>query len=265
MKRVVFALLSCFVSQTVLAWGQTGHRITGEIAQQFLDPIASTYIAQLIPNESLAEASTWADEMRSNPRDFWKKTAGPFHYVTVPKNRSYLDVGAPDKGDSVTALQRFRNTLLDENSSMENKQLALRFIVHIIGDLHQPLHAGDGTDRGGNDVKVRFMWEDSNLHRVWDSGLINHQQLSFKEWTSWLTEKLDASNVAKWHSTNPSIWITESAAIRDTIYPQDANNMSWNYVYEHTPTVKQRLSQGGVRIALYLNELFGELARKTNP
>jgi hypothetical protein len=128
-------------------------------------------------------------------------------------------------------------------------------IVHIIGDLHQPLHAGDGTDRGGNDVKVSFFWEDSNLHRVWDSGLIDRRQLSYTEWTDLLAPKITAEQAAAWQTTDPVVYITESAKIRDTIYPE-GDKLSWQYLYDHTPTMKLRLQQAGVRIAAHLNDAF---------
>lgn len=263
MKCLSIAVAGCLFSSFVHAWGQTGHRVTGEIAEQYLSPAAASQVATILPNESLAEASTWPDEMRSNPDDFWQDVAGPFHYVTVPAGKTYNEVGAPEQGDSVTALTRFRATLLDESASHEDKQLALRFIVHIIGDLHQPLHAGNGTDRGGNDVKVRFFGDDSNLHRVWDTALVEHQKLSYTEWTNWLVPKITTQEMEAWHSTDPSVWIGESTVLRDGLYPEDANRMSWQYIYDHTPTIKQRLTQGGVRIALYLNELFAEKANNT--
>lgn len=245
-------------SSQVYAWGQIGHRVTGKIAENYLSEEAKAAVDALLPNESLAEASTYADEQRSNPAEFWQKEAGPYHYVTVPEGKHYHEVGAPEKGDSVTALTKFRKTLLDDNASQEDKQLALRFIVHIIGDLHQPLHAGNGTDRGGNDVKVRFFWEDSNLHRVWDSGMLDRRQLSYTEWSEWLGEKISDSDVERWSDTNPETWITESATIRDLIYPEDANRMSWDYLYEHLPTATLRLQQASVRIAAYLNEVYSD-------
>ncbi|WP_100643517.1 S1/P1 nuclease [Alteromonas facilis] len=243
-------------SSQALAWGQVGHRVTGKIAEDYLSNEAQAAIAQLLPNETLAEASSYADEQRSNPAHFWQKVAGPFHYVTVPEGKHYHEVGAPEEGDSVTALNDFRKTLLDSNASVEQKQLALRFIVHIIGDLHQPLHAGNGTDRGGNDVKVRFFWEDSNLHRVWDSGMIDQRQLSYSEWAEWLGAKISDEQASAWWDANPETWITESTGYRDELYPKDANNMSWNYLYDHIPTVSLRLQQAGVRIAAYLNEVY---------
>lgn len=246
----------CCVTSDALAWGQIGHRITGQIAEQYLSPEAKAQIEALLPNETLAEASTYADEMRSNPDDFWQKVAGPFHYVTVPAGKHYHEVEAPDEGDSVTALTQFRKTLRDKQATTAEKQLALRFIVHIIGDLHQPLHAGNGTDRGGNDVKVRFFWEDSNLHRVWDSGMIDRRQLSYSEWSDWLGAKISPQDVKNWSDTNPETWITESTQFRDVIYPEDANRMSWDYLYNHLPIATKRLQQASIRIAAYLNEVY---------
>ena len=100
------------------AWGQIGHRITGAIAEEYLSENAKAAIQRLLPYESLAEASTYADEMRSNPSAFWQKTASPYHYVTVPNGKTYSDVGAPKHGDAVTALIRFRRTLRDPKATV---------------------------------------------------------------------------------------------------------------------------------------------------
>ena len=140
---------------------------------------------------------------------------------------------------------------------MEDKQLALRFIIHIVGDLHQPLHAGNGTDKGGNDFKVEFFWKESNLHRVWDSGLIDRQKLSYTEWTEWLLNSITKEERKAWNNTDPLVWIKESTEIRDRIYPQD-DEINWQYDYDHIPTVRLRLKQAGVRLGDYLNALFSE-------
>lgn len=242
-------------SQLAHAWGQTGHRITGQIAELYLSPEAKAAISRILENEGLAEISTYADENRSNPADFWQKEAGPYHYVTVPKGKTYDEVGAPEQGDSYTAIKKYTKTLRDKKATRADKQLALKMLVHIIGDLHQPLHAGDGTDRGGNDVKLNFFWEDSNLHRVWDSGLIDRNQLSYTEWTKYLAPKITPEQLAAWQTSDPLVYIQESAEIRDTIYPE-GDKISWQYLYDHTPTMKLRLQQAGVRIAAHLNSIF---------
>ncbi len=169
------------------AWGKTGHRVTGAIAEQYLSPEARGAVTELLGAETLAEASTYADEQRSNPSRFWQETASPWHYVTVPEGQSYAEAGAPEEGDAYTALTRFAETLRDPSASLEDKRLALRFAVHLVGDLHQPLHAGNGEDRGGNAVEVTWYGEPTNLHTVWDTKLIDAEQLSFTEWTARLT------------------------------------------------------------------------------
>lgn len=256
-KIFICVSLLIFTSiQNAHAWGQTGHRITGQIAELYLTPEAKAALVAILGTESLAEASTYADEMRSNPDHFWQKVAGPFHYVTVPAGKTYAQVGAPEKGDSVTALKMYSDILMNAKASITDKQLAVKMIVHIIGDLHQPLHAGNGTDRGGNDVKLEFFWESSNLHRVWDSGLIDRKQLSFTEWTQFLAPKISQQDAKNWMITDPQIYIQESVEIRDTIYP-DSEKLSWQYLYDHTPTMKVRLQQAGVRIAAHLNKVLG--------
>lgn len=255
LNKLIIGAVTAAMSFQALSWGQTGHRVTGAIAEQYLTPQAQTAINKLLPNEDLAEASTYADEMKSNPSEFWKKTANPWHYVTVPTGKTYLQVGAPEEGDAASALDMFAKQVTDAATSMQQKQIALRFIVHIIGDLHQPFHAGDGTDKGGNDVKLKFFWEDSNLHRVWDSGLIDRQKLSFTEWTNILSRKISSQQATQWMETDPKVWIAESTTLRPSLYP-DSEKLSWDYQYQNLPIVKQRLQMGGVRMAAYLNALF---------
>ena len=256
MRAAIAAIFLFLVPSQAFAWGQTGHRVTGAIAQDYLSPRAARAVRAIIGTETLAEASTWADEMRSDPGPFWQRTAGPFHYVTVPPGKTYAEVGAPPEGDAVTALDRFAETLRDPDASLEDKQLALRFTVHIIGDLHMPLHVGNGEDRGGNDVHVSFFGSSTNLHAVWDSGMIDRRGLSYTELSAFLARRITPALRRAWSEPNPLVWIAESAAIRDTIYPEDTT-ISWGYAYLNAPVVDERLEQAGVRIAAYLNDLFG--------
>jgi hypothetical protein len=161
----------------------------------------------------------------------------------------------------------------DPNASLADKQLALRFIVHLVGDLHQPLHVGKCCDKGGNDVKVSWFGKPTNLHAVWDSQLLDDEQLSFTELAAKLERHISPSDVVQWWDSNPRHWISESAEIRDTLYPlpakprtgQEVGNgqpllpeLSYSYVYKFTPVMERRLSQGGVRLAAYLNAIFSE-------
>lgn len=259
MRRYVFALLCCAIpAGPAFAWGQTGHRVTGAVADHYLSGLARANIQLLLGTESLAQAATWPDEMKSDPAEFWQKTASPFHYVTVPTGSSRASAGAPPEGDGVTALARFAATLRNPNASLEEKRLALRFSIHIVGDLHQPLHAGRPGDRGGNDVKVSWFGDPSNLHSVWDSGMIDSRQLSHSELAGWLVAAIRPEQVVAWSSADPEVWIAESVALRETVYPAGVNpKLSYLYAYQHGAELDGRLSRAGVRIAAYLNRIFG--------
>jgi hypothetical protein len=238
-----------------------------------LSGLAHARVEQILGyGESLDEAANWPDEMRAAPGQFWQKTATPWHYVTL--NGIVYD-HAPPEGDALDALDRFTKTLQDPNASRADKQLALRFIVHIVGDLHQPLHVGKCCDKGGNDVKVTWFGKPSNLHSVWDSQLPDDEQLSFSELAAKLERHIRPEDVVKWWDVNPRNWIGESAAIRDTLYPTKADmpkppkgkkklkkgtlpDFSYGYVYRFTPVMERRLTQGGIRLAAYLNAVFAQ-------
>jgi hypothetical protein len=258
LRTILAAAISIYFCHGASAWGLIGHRVTAAISEKYLSAEARDAIRAILgPAEGLAEASTWPDFMRSSTDPFWKDKSPPFHFVTVPKGKTYAEVGAPPEGDAITALKRFSDVLKDNAASIDDKRLALRFTVHIIGDLHQPLHNGNGTDHGGNDVKPKFFDVDTNLHWVWDEGLIGREELSYTEWTEWLSAKITDDMARAWSNPDPLVWIAESTAIRDTIYPT-GNNLSWRYHFDHIGTVKEQLQKGGVRIAAYLNQLFAK-------
>ena len=256
------------------AWGKTGHRVVAAIADTQLSGLARAHIREILgPGESLDDAANWPDEMRSDPSPFWQKTATPWHYVTL--NGTTYD-HAPAEGDALQALDHFKRVLQDPKASLADKQLALRFIIHLVGDLHQPLHVGKCCDKGGNDVKVTWFGKPTNLHAVWDSSLPDEEQLSYTELAAKLERHLSDRQLIQWFDINPRDWIRESAELRDTLYPTAADmpkpkkgaqvkeegtvlpDLSYSYVYKFTPLMEQRLTQGGVRLAAYLNAIFAE-------
>ncbi|MCH8614704.1 S1/P1 nuclease [Sphingomonas sp. SM33] len=258
-----------FFPSPALAWGKTGHRVVAAIADTQLSGLARAYIREILGGaESLDEAANWPDEMRSNPEPFWQKTSTPWHYVTL--NGIIYD-HAPPQGDALEALNHYTATLRDPNASLSDKQTALRFIVHLVGDLHQPLHVGKCCDKGGNDVKVKWFGKDTNLHAVWDSQIVDEEQLSFTELAAKLGRHTSDADVIAWWDVNPRDWISESGEIRDGLYPPAppkgakgtkgapaVPELSYGYVYKFTPVMERRLQQAGVRLAAYLNEIYAK-------
>ena len=188
---IVYTLLFSFV----LGWGKTGHRITGKIAETYLTKNAKTQIKKIMGHHDLSRMSNWADEIKSDPN--WK-IANDWHWCTIPDDESYKK----DKhsGQAVEKINEFIATLKNKKSKKEEKQIALKFIVHLIGDLHQPLHVGNGLDRGGNDVRLKWFNESTNLHSIWDSKLIDFQKLSYSEYANYILLKEDRGKIRKWHS-----------------------------------------------------------------
>jgi hypothetical protein len=255
MRRFLPLLLLALAASPVQAWGPTGHRITGALADNYLSPRARAGLVEILGTESLEEASTWPDEMRSAPSPFWRLTASPWHYVTVPDGKRWRDVGAPAQGDALSALTRFAATIRDPAAPMAERQLALRFAIHIVGDLAQPLHVGRPGDRGGNDVKVTFFGKPTNLHALWDSDLIEHEGLSFSEWAARLDRRFTPGQLRAWSDPDPEQWVDDAVAIRGRLYPEKPE-LGWDYVFAQRQTLNEQLAKGGLRLAAWLNRLF---------
>lgn len=251
---VAFMLLS---SNQAFALGKTGHRVVGEIAQRNLTPEAQAGVEAILGKEQLWEASYYPDEMRSSPDPFWRYQSPPMHYVNFNDGETYADSEKNPKGDAYVAVIGFIETLKNDSATLAEKQLALRFLTHLAGDLHQPMHAGRAADRGGNLIKVKWFGEETNLHSVWDTYLIDNQQLSYTEWVD-LLDRATPETIAEYQKATPMDWINEIAAFREDVYNVGDGNFSYQYIYDYTPIVKQLLQKGGYRLAGILNEVFAK-------
>lgn len=245
-------LLIFLAVQSGHAWGALGHRAVGLIAERYLSERASLAVRGILGPDSLAEVSTWADEIRSDPA--WDH-ASPWHYISVDDDESLETVERNPDGDLLEALHRFEEMLRDPESSHEKKAQALKWMVHLMGDLHQPLHVGRRDDRGGNEIDVRWFREPSNLHRVWDSGIINSQDLSYSELADFIDDPT-LPQIRQWQSGDYERWAQESFDLRSQVYEIGDGNLSWEYRYKKWPIVERRLLQAGIRLAGKLNAIF---------
>lgn len=235
-------------------WGVTGHRSVGEIAEQYLTPLAKMEIKSVLGDQSLAMASTWMDEIRSDSAYDYTHA---WHWVTIPDGMNYAETEKNPDGDLVKALNDVIADLKKGNLSATEEQEKLKMLIHLVGDIHQPLHVGTGKDRGGNDVDVEWFWEPSNLHRVWDSGMIDHSKLSYTEFAESVNHPTK-EELRKWQTTGVLDWAQESMQLRDQVYnlPQD-RQLGYEYEYKHFHIVEKRILQAGVRLADLLNEIYG--------
>jgi|TARA_Y100000992_G_scaffold42410_1_gene24094 hypothetical protein len=244
---VIYTLLSSFV----LGWGKTGHRIVGKIAETYLTKNAKTQIKKLMGHHDLSRMSNWADEIKSDPS--WK-IANDWHWCTIPDGELY----EKDKhsGKAVEKVNDFISVLKNKKSKKEDRQIALKFLIHLIGDLHQPMHVGNGIDRGGNDIKLKWFNAPTNLHRIWDSDLINLQELSYSEYSDYLMLNENRGKIRKWQGDDVLIYIHESRDMRTQCYDFSGENLKWEYFYKHKELLEKRLLQGGVRLSGELNRIF---------
>lgn len=236
----------------VLAWGNVGHRVVGALAEDHLTPEAARGVEAVLGAESLAQAATWADFVRSDPE--WRK-ADDWHWVTLPGETPYEETEKNPNGDLIEALRRFEATLADSSRPLEDRRHALRFLAHFVGDLHQPLHVGTGEDRGGNDEVVFWFDEGVNLHALWDSHLIESEDLSYSELADFLRPTA-AEQAGAWRGGSYLDWAEESRALRPLVYDLGNQRLSWQYRYRALPVVHRRLAQAGVRLAAVLNRVF---------
>ncbi|MFM1888313.1 MAG: hypothetical protein RL501_600 [Bacteroidota bacterium] len=235
-------------------WGQTGHRVVGAVATQHLSKKAQKKIVELLDGHSLAWVSTYADEIKSDERF---KSYDPWHYINMPLSADYDPAKASVQGDLVQGINRCVAQIKDTKLPKSDRQFALKMLVHLVGDLHQPLHIGRAEDKGGNDIKLKWFGRNSNLHRVWDSELIDYFDLSYSEWTQDLP-RITKAQVRSLQSTSVLDWVEESQDIAAKLYektPAEAN-LYYEYTYEYKEVVTQRLLWAGVRLAGILEDLF---------
>jgi len=255
----------CLVPAELRAWGQEGHRIIAAIAEIRLQKHAAEGIQELLGDGSLSSVANWADEIRKD-----RPETALWHFVDIPRDRQEYDptrdCAFPRKGDCVVAaIERYRVILADLSRSKQDRAEALKFLVHLVGDVHQPLHCLKDHE-GGTTLEVLFYGERINpfnekpwnLHAVWDSGLIQHAGLSQEDYIRTLNHWLERQPLEELLQGTGREWALEShqAAITTAYsFPAD-RNLGDLYLQASLPVVSERLAKAGARLAMLLNEAF---------
>jgi len=265
--KYFFTIILLISTNPLWAWGPTGHRVVGELATKYLDKKTLTSINSILGGESLARVSTWPDEIRSDPQKYGHTFK--WHYSDWPDEKNEYD----EKNSSGLLIQEIRNQLIILKSAQgkkEEKKVALKFLVHLIGDLHMPLHVGNGKDRGGNDCKVYFHNSLTNLHALWDEKMIAHTELSFTELSNFLFKKLSKIELASIVEGDITDWAKESKSLRQKVYPKgdqqiycdknknnsdaDIPKLSYEYSYQFLPMLERQLFLSAIRLSHLLEK-----------
>jgi hypothetical protein len=250
------ACVAALSSTTAAAWGDDGHSLIGEYAQAHLSPAARAEVDKLLalePGATLASIASWADEHRS-------PSTAPWHFVNFPRDSGCHydeDRMCIDGKCVVDAIDR-QLAVLKSTASPEQRLLALKYVVHFVGDVHQPLHAGYADDKGGNTYQVQAFGRGTNLHSLWDSGLI-------KNWPGGLDALRVAINAAPAQNSarpDPKAWAEQSCKLVDVsgFYP-DGRKVAESYVTQWSATVPAQLAAAGQRLAMSLEYALAGAAR----
>lgn len=258
-KKLVVVVVLAYLPFTAGAWGMLGHRIVGEIADLHINAKTRKSIQQILGSESIAMSANWADFIKS---DTSYNYLSSWHYVNLPANASKSDVFS--FLDNQTEPNIYNKTsemiavLKNAKSTLAQKQLALRLLIHLVGDLHQPMHTARKEDLGGNKIQLSWFGERTNLHRVWDENLIEFQQLSYTEYTKAINH-VTPQQLTNWKKTSLKDCVFESYQVCNKLYATGIKNedkLSFRYNFDWVATLNEQLLKGGIRLAKILDEIY---------
>jgi len=233
-------------------WYGTGHRLVARIAALRLTPHTRQSVRELLGGEDLADASLWADQIRGQRRE-----TGPLHFVNIPLEAvRYSPEYCTGGSCIITAIESDRRILADAAGSLPERAEALRFLIHFIGDLHQPLHVSDNGDRGGNERQVVFLGSTSNLHQVWDGELIDATGLDESQYFDHLRQVMDSLDLAALERGTVVDWAMEGhrVAVEHAYRLPPGEKLGNEYLEANLPLVDRALIAAGVRLAKVLND-----------
>lgn len=255
-KTFISATFALLTSVQCFPWGQKGHDTVCFIAENHLTPTTKTAVENLLGGKSIVYYANWLDNASNTPDYKYSKT---WHYKNVDADEAFDYARLNEKGDVVRAITEQALILNDSLVPAEQKSLALKMLVHLVGDVHQPMHLGHYSDLGGNKWVVKFFNSPTNLHSVWDSRLVESaHKWSYTEWQQQIDRASDIETAEILTEGTPEKWGKECYQIASSIYsetPQNTN-ISYDYIAKWTPVIELQFLRGGLRLADLLNSIF---------
>lgn len=256
MKKLL--LLACWLlaAQHVLAWGQKGHDVTAYIAECNLTPEAAEKIDKVLGGHSLVYYANWLDNASHTPEYAYTKT---WHYLNIDEGETLETMPRNPDGDVLEAVASLVEQLKRGALPAEEETLALKMLIHLVGDMHCPMHTGHSSDRGGNQRPVMMFSTPSNLHSIFDTAVPEAaHRWSYTEWQEQI-DRLGDDETVLVQAGEPRDWVVETHGICKEIYDStpEGTKVSYDYIAEYTPVIEQQFLRGGLRLARLLNEIYG--------
>jgi len=254
-RRIITAVTGVLITLLLAAWGRTGHGTIGLIAANHLTAKAKAGVAVLLGNESLADIASWADDNRD-------RSTAPWHFINVETGLSYheFEKQVSSNVNIYTVLVKEEGILADEKAGRNDRVDALKYIVHFVGDMHQPMHVSRAEDKGGNTIQVRYDGRGTNLHSLWDTKMLEHVGLSEAQLARNF-DKATPEQIKKWQSDPQILWAWESYQISTQLYGEiekNGRNIDEAYYKAHMPIVEKQIEKAGIRLAGVLNAIFAK-------
>lgn len=253
MKKLIITLAIITVfANTLFAWGKRGHEIVAQIAKHYLDKSVIKKVQSYLGTMSFEEAAVWMDQIKSNHSYDYMK---PWHYINIDCDATYVKTSEPN---IINALEdAIANLDINSYRSKEAINFNLKLIFHLIGDLHQPLHAGYSDDRGGNYAQVKFLKKKTNLHFVWDESIIQYSNITAADCIK-QGNLMSVKEIKYIQQINPVAWLNDSRSCLTQVYAFKNGNITESYIKTNTLIVKKQLLKAGLRLAAVLNKTFNK-------
>ena len=260
MKKKSLILLAgimlCMNYMPVFGWGAKGHYVIAGIAEAHLDKKAKKQVRKLLDGHTMAYYSTWMDEIRSDTTYAFTNT---WHYANVDEGFTYETMKKEPNGDVITATLLSINQLKNKSLPDSVRSMYLKFLIHLIGDMHCPMHAGRLSDRGGNSFPVTWKGTKTNLHSYWDSSVLEDAKIwNSIEWVTHIDIVMTKKQRRTTQAGEPLDWLNETVAYAKEIYENTNRDETLNYVYarKYTPLIEDQFLKAGYRLAGLLNAIF---------
>lgn len=256
LRNIISGIAISAITFSVFGWGQKGHDTTAYIAECNLTPTTIKAINEILDGKSMVYYANWPDNACHTEPYAYTKT---WHYKNIDENKTYENAPNIPEGNIVSALDEQIAILKKPDSSKEEKWLALVLTVHFLGDIHQPMHMGRASDRGGNRHNIKYFNSGTNLHSVWDSRIVESaHKWSYTEWRNQIDRVSDNEREDILRNGNPYSWGKETYEIAKEVYSStpEGTNVNFDYIAEWTPVIEKQFLRGGLRLADLLNSIF---------